>query len=105
MSEHQKIFLMSDNQSQLVQLKLKVEKLINLHTQLVKENQQLKLIQTQLTEEIKRSHQQVADLVEKNKLIKMAQAVSGTDQNTRDLKLKINEYIREIDRCLALINR
>jgi len=96
---------MSDNQSQLVQLKLKVEKLINLHTQLVKENQQLKLIQTQLTEEIKRSHQQVADLVEKNKLIKMAQAVSGTDQNTRDLKLKINEYIREIDRCLALINR
>ena len=96
---------MNDSQMQLVQLKIKVEKLINLHTQLVKENQQLKMIQSQLTEEIKRSHQQVADLEEKNKLIKMAQAVSGTDQNTRDLKLKINEYIREIDRCLALINR
>lgn len=96
---------MNDSQSQLVQLKIKVEKLINLHTQLSKENQQLKMIQSQLTEEIKRSHQQAADLEEKNKLIKMAQAVSGTDQNTRDLKLKINEYIREIDRCLALINR
>jgi len=97
--------MMNLNQSQLDQLKLKVEKLINLHEQLVKENQQLKLIQSQLTEEIKRSHHQIADLEEKNKLIKMAQAVSGTDQNTRELKLKINEYIREIDKCLAMINR
>jgi hypothetical protein len=96
---------MNDSRSQLAQLKIKVEKLINLHTQLAKENQQLKLIQSQLAEDLKRSHQQVTELEEKNKLIKMAQAVSGTDQNTRDLKLKINEYIREIDRCLALINR
>ena len=96
---------MNDSRSQLAQLKIKVEKLINLHTQLAKENQQLKLIQSQLAEDLKRSHQQITELEEKNKLIKMAQAVSGTDQNTRDLKLKINEYIREIDRCLALINR
>jgi hypothetical protein len=96
---------MSDNQSQLVQLKLKVEKLINLHTQLKNENQQLKAVHQQMNEEVKRLHQQVGEMEEKNKLIKMAQAVSGTDQNTRDLKLKINEYIREIDKCLALINR
>jgi hypothetical protein len=96
---------MSDNQSQLVQLKLKVEKLINLHNRLVNENNQLKLVQNQLNEDLKNSQQQLLNLEEKNKLIKMAQAVSGNDQNTRDLKLKINEYIREIDKCLALINR
>jgi uncharacterized membrane protein YccC len=96
---------MSDNQTQLVQLKLKVEKLINLHSRLMNENHQLKMVQNQLNEVLQKSHQQLLELEEKNKLIKMAQAVSGNDQNTRELKLKINEYIREIDKCLALINR
>ena len=96
---------MSDNQSQLAQLKLKVEKLINLHNRLANENNQLKSVQNQLNDDLKKSQQMIHDLEEKNKLIKMAQAVSGNDQNTRELKLKINEYIREIDKCLALINR
>ncbi len=96
---------MADNHNPLKQLGNKVEKLVNLHEQLLDENKRLKLIQNQLTEEINRCHRQIADLEDKNKMIKLAGAVSGSDQNTRDIKLKINEYIREIDKCLALINR
>jgi hypothetical protein len=97
---------MSDHGIQLKELRNKVEKLINLHQQLVKEQQQLQITQKQLIQTISEKEKQIADLEEKNKVIKMAQVMSGNnDQNTRDIKLKINEYIREIDKCLALINR
>ena len=97
---------MNDHEIQFKELLNKVEKLINLHKQLVNENQQLLDRQQELLQTVENQGQQINVLEEKNKVIKMAQAISGgNDQNTRDMKLKINEYIREIDKCLALINR
>ncbi|MDQ3051237.1 MAG: hypothetical protein M3Q95_10170 [Bacteroidota bacterium] len=96
---------MNDNLEQLKELKIKVEKLINLHVQLVKHNQQLQLLNNQLIQKDQQQHGRISELEEKIKVIKLAQQLSGSDQNTRDIKLKINEYIREIDKCLGLINR
>jgi hypothetical protein len=47
------------------------------------------------------------DLKEQIKTIKLAQSLTaGTgDQNSKQVKAKINEYIREIDKCLSLLNR
>ena len=86
-------------------LKLKVEKLVNLHERLIAEKQQLLLSEEQLKDELKGKEEEIKELKEKNRLVKLAQAVSESDQNTRDIKIKINEYVREIDRCIALINR
>ena len=96
---------MNNNLEQLKELKIKVEKLINLHEQLVKENRQLQVFNNQLIQKNQRQETQIIELEEKIKVIKLAQQLSGSDQNTRDIKLKINEYIREIDKCLGLINR
>ena len=96
---------MDDNLRQLKELKFKVEKLINLHEQLVKQYQQLQTTNNQLTQKLEKQENQLAELTETNRVIRMAQRISGSDQNTRDIKLKINEYIREIDRCIGLINR
>lgn len=71
----------------------------------MQEYQQLKTQQEQLKSQIHSQQQQISELEEKNRVIRLGQMVSGSDQNTREIKLKINEYIREIDRCLALINR
>ena len=96
---------MNTNLQQLKELKIKVEKLINLHEQLIKQNQQLQIVNNQLNQKITRQETQLTELTETNKVIKLAQRLSGSDQNTRDIKLKINEYIREIDKCIGLINR
>ncbi len=96
---------MNDNLEQLKELKIKVEKLINLQVQLGKQNQQLQLLNNQLIQKGQRQDDRISELEEKIKVIKLAQQLSGSDQNTRDIKLKINEYIREIDKCLGLINR
>lgn len=97
---------MSDHQIQFKELTNKVEKLINLHKQLVKDHQQLQIHQKQLLETIENQQKQILSLEDKNKVMRLAQSISGeSDQKTHDIKLKINEYIREIDKCLALINR
>ena len=96
---------MTEHENQLNQLRGKVEKLINLQEVLLAETRQLRLEKVRLTETIASRDQTVIDCEEKIKMIKMAQMVTGSDQNTREIKLKINEYIREIDKCLALINR
>lgn len=91
--------------TQLKELRNKVEKLINLHERMMQEHQQLLKEQDQYKIKIKEQQLLIAELEEKNRITRLGQMVSGSDQNTREIKLKINEYIREIDRCLALINR
>jgi hypothetical protein len=88
--------------------------LIDQHRQLA---QRLKSLQHQL-ETQKNDLQQLAvdkeslikenrELREQIKTIKLAQSLSpeAGDQGTRQVKTKINEYIREIDKCLSLLNR
>ena len=88
-------------------LKTKVEKLINSHLELSRENKNLQLYNHELREKLEEQKNKIKELEDKNKIIKLSQAVngSGSDQNARDLKLKINEYIREIDKCLALLHK
>ena len=45
-------------------------------------------------------------LKEQLKTIKLAQALTAPgDQDNRSLKNQVNNYIREIDKCLALLNQ
>jgi len=96
---------MSELVKQISDLRLKVEKLVNLHERLLKENAELVKNEKSLKDQAFDYKQEIAELKEKNKLIKVAHAVSESNQNTRDIKIKINEYVREIDRCIGLINR
>ncbi|MFN8152951.1 MAG: hypothetical protein U0Y08_01525 [Bacteroidia bacterium] len=48
---------------------------------------------------------EVKTLREQVKTIKLAQAIHGSDdQSNHELKIQINRYLREIDKCLQLIN-
>ncbi|CAM1346760.1 hypothetical protein [Tenacibaculum insulae] len=41
---------------------------------------------------------------EEYKLLKIAKTIEGSNENTRETKLKINTLVREIDKCIALLN-
>lgn len=84
---------------------LKAERLLKSHQTLLDKVQKLENINLELNNELDALRKDNESLREANQVLRMAKAVSGEDQNTRDLKLRINDYIREIDRCLALINR
>lgn len=91
----------------LDEVKIKVEKLINHHKELVKKCRTLEHTNYELSQKLQDGRNKVTELQSQNKIIKLGQAINGNgaDQNSRDLKLKINEYIREIDKCLALLHK
>lgn len=87
-------------------LQQQLEAALQSHTQLRNELTSLNHIHQQLEVE-KQSLLTESDLLkEQLKTVKLAHALAGSsDQDNRSLKLQINGYLREIDKCLALLNR
>ena len=96
---------MSDLKSVAVSLEGKVEKLVDLHHRTKKELSALKTQNTHLTQSIDQHKQTIKELEEKSKVLKLSKSLSTTNENTHELKLKINELIREVDKCISLLNK
>jgi hypothetical protein len=47
--------------------------------------------------------QEIEKLVEKNKILRIAGG--SKDGDSREIKLKINEIVREVDKCIAQLNQ
>jgi hypothetical protein len=84
-------------------LRLKIEKLLHLHKKLEEDHAKLLSEKEALREKIREQEAAILQLEEHNKVIRLAQQLPGTAGNT-DLKLKINELVREIDKCIAQLN-
>jgi chromosome segregation ATPase len=95
-----------ENVQHIKDLQQQVKKIFDQYRSIEKENAQLKKLHQQLEVEKQSAMNDVETLREQLKTVKLAQALSGAgDQDQRQLKLQINSYIREIDRCLALLNK
>lgn len=87
-------------------LQAKTEKLITLHRQLGTEHTKLLTEKQELLKRIENQDKALIDLEEKNKALKLAKAVAETDEKKNtELKYKINELVREIDSCVAILNK
>ncbi|HEY6161285.1 MAG TPA: hypothetical protein VI112_08685 [Bacteroidia bacterium] len=89
----------------LTSLQSKIEKLVHLHKKskddLVKAEQEKQELRRTITEKEVR----IAELEEKIKVLKLAKTITSiNDSNTTDIKYKINELVREIDKSIALLN-
>ena len=96
---------MSDLKSIASSLENKIEKLVDLHHKTKKELSALKTQNTQLNQTIDQQKHAIKDLEEKGKVIRLSKSLSTTNENTTELKLKINELIREVDKCISLLNK
>ena len=47
---------------------------------------------------------EIERLNEENKVLKMASAIKGDEENVTESKRRISQLVREIDRCIALLN-
>jgi hypothetical protein len=86
-------------------LNSKIEKLILLHRNLEEEKIRLNAEKQDLLKIIQELKIKNNYLEEQNKAIRMAKDIKEDGGSSLDLKLKINEMVREIDKCLALLNR
>ena len=88
----------------LASLHSKVEKLIYINKRSAEELKKVKEENEEIKEELKQSKKKVDELIEKSKVLALAKSFSGDEQWKNELKLKINELVREIDKCIALTN-
>lgn len=93
---------MNDLTLNITDLKAKIEKLVKLHQELKKENEQLAADKENLQKTINEQKSLIEALEKNNKEIE----ASKTEEQTKivtDTKVKINELVQEIDDCIALL--
>jgi hypothetical protein len=89
----------------LREFKGKLDKLINLHLRMKREMQLLSEQQSQFKEQIRLLTLQNEELVKKHEELKFAKSLAGADEDPHEAKIKINRIVREIDKCIALLNK
>lgn len=70
------------------------------------ENTNLNLEISKHKTEIDQLKSNISQLNEQVKMLKLASQIDGNEVgSTKDVKLMINEMVREIDKCIALLNK
>lgn len=95
---------MTATKTLLVDLKNNLSLLISKQNQLVEDRRKLEEHIEKLQEQLGASNEKIVSLEEENRQLRLAKAVSGVNDNSEEAKDKINELVREIDKCLALLN-
>ncbi|MBS7566427.1 hypothetical protein KHS38_18605 [Mucilaginibacter sp. Bleaf8] len=83
----------------------KTERLIELCSALQEENDLLKLENQSLSTALDVSKGKITDLEEKIRVLKLAKSFADTNEKSLDIKQKINEFVREIDKCIVLLKK
>jgi hypothetical protein len=98
---------MSELQLKTGNIEAKLKKLITLHAASKAKNVALEAEKQELTLKIRQHEEQIRQLDEVNSALKLAKALQNDskDENNAGLKIKMNEMIRDIDKCLALLNK
>jgi hypothetical protein len=92
------------NEEILSKLKLvesKLQQLITEHSSLKKELKASIEENIALKESIQRQNQDLKNFQNQDKISKIVSSMAEDTQKNTELKLKINEYIKEIDKCIA----
>ena len=75
-----------------------------LHEELKQENANLKQLLIQKDDEIKQLEQSRKELEALYTDLKMARTISLYDKDIKDTKQRLSSLVREIDKCIALLN-
>ncbi len=86
-------------------LQHKLEKLVAKHQDVKVANVRLTDQMTQLRQQLDTQQESVQELKDKNKILKLSASLHGEEQDTQAARKKINELVREIDKCIALLNK
>lgn len=78
-------------------IELKIANLLSSYNKLKQENSKFSL-------ELEEKRKEIIELNNKIKIMSISKSVDVSKEDIKDTKLKINEYIREIDKCIALLN-
>jgi hypothetical protein len=82
----------------------KLSNLLSSYENLKDKNLKLKDENNKLISKIEDNSQIINSLKDKIKIMSISKSVDVSKNDIKQTKLKINEYIREIDKCIAQLN-
>jgi phage shock protein A len=96
---------MSSVAEQLNSVLHKTARLIELCNALQEENDLLKQENQSVKTALTSSKNKNTELEEKLRVLKLAKSIEGTSEKSLDIKQKINDFVREIDKCVVLLKK
>jgi regulator of replication initiation timing len=96
---------MSTVAGQLDSVISKAARLIELCNALQEENDLLKMENDSVKSALDAAKIKTKDLEEKMRVLRLAKSIEGTSEKSLDIKQKINEFVREIDKCVVLLKK
>lgn len=91
--------------SELQVLNIKLDELLNRYRNLLNEYDELKKKNEALNLRLQEKEEKIKELESGYERIKLTGALTGGAENAQEARRKITELVREIDKCVALLNR
>jgi len=86
-------------------LRLKVQDIKELHSKVLVENKDLKEEINKLLSHIETKDKENEQLTKKYESLKLAKTIAASSSDAHDAKVKLNRIVREIDKCISLLNK
>ena len=93
----------SQQLAQLDRLERQVTTLVAAYQQLREELADANTTVQQLRADIRERDRQVKDYQNQENIVKLVQTIAGDPTHANELKQRLNEYIRELDKCLSYL--
>jgi archaellum component FlaC len=90
---------------ELIILNRKLDELLNRYSTLKNELADLRTVNGELKIKLQERDVKINELEIKYERVKLSGALLGDGENAFEAKKKIGDLVREIDRCVALLNR
>ena len=88
----------------VISLKEKVDTIVSMLEKSEEERTRLQKEKVHLSEQIKLKTVAFEELERRYDTLKLAKSILGSDGNSHDAKIRVNRIVREIDKCIALLN-
>jgi hypothetical protein len=95
----------NDKASIINKLKSNILRLRSLYEKEKEANYLLEKEKDELLSKLLQKEQEIDSLEIKLNTLKLAKSISGENNDMQDAKVKVNNLVREIDKCIALLNR
>ena len=88
----------------LERLKGRIERIISSYESAVFENRELKEKLAASQQELETNKKTIKELTEKLEILQLTNAFTGSSQDIKEAKQRIARIVREIDKCISLLN-